>query len=134
MSVVESAEPEWIELETVHAAHSRSLAEHGGAEGVRDHGLLESAMERPRNRFAYEGVSDPVELAATYMVGLAKNHPFVDGNKRTAFIAGGAFLIINGFRLMAEEADATVTMMGVAAGAINEGALAGWIRSKTVSI
>lgn len=125
------AEPEWIELATVKAAHDRSIALHGGLPGLRDEGLLESAMERPRNRYFYEGVEDVVELAATYCVAVASNHPFADGNKRAAFLCLLLFLRLNGRRLTADRVDATRVVLGVAAGEMGIEALAGWIRANS---
>ena len=95
---------------------------------MRDRGLLESALERPKNRFYYEVVGDLCDLAATYGVGIAKNHPFADGNKRSAFIALATFLFINHRPLTADQTDATTTMLGVAAGDIDIDQLAAWIR------
>lgn len=120
--------PQWLELETVLAAHDEALAIDGGATGVRDIGLLISALERPRNRYHYEDAADLCELAAAYAVGIAKNHPFADGNKRSAFIAMATFLMINGRPLRAEQADATTAMLAVASGDMEEAALADWIR------
>lgn len=128
---VDTREPEWLEIETVLAAHEETLAIDGGASGVRDMGLLESALERPRNRFFYEGESDLSALAATYAVGIAKNHPFADGNKRSAFIAAATFLFVNSRPLSASQDDATVTMLAVAAGEIDIDALATWIRTNS---
>jgi death-on-curing protein len=108
--------------------HNESLSEHGGAPGLRDQGLLDSALARPMQIALYEA-PDLAELASAYGVGLAKNHPFIDGNKRVAFLAVGLFLAINGFRLSASQVDATLTMLGVAAGDIDEAALALWIRA-----
>ncbi len=107
--------------------HDESLAEHGGLAGMRDEGLLDSALVRPRNVLAH-GDPDFAALAAAYGFGLAKNHPFVDGNKRAAFLSIGLFLAINGLRLVATQADATLTMLAVAAGEIDEAALGDWIR------
>ena len=120
--------PDWLELETVLAFHDETLAIDGGAVGLRDQGLLESALERPKNRYFYEGVEDISDLAATYCVGIVKNHPFADGNKRSAFIGMMVFLLINGVRLTASQEDATITMLGVAAGDIDIDELAAWIR------
>jgi death-on-curing protein len=117
----------WIDQQALLLLHADSLAEHGGAPGLRDEGLLESALARPRNLMAY-GQPDVAALAACYGVGLAKNHPFVDGNKRAAFLAVGLFLALNGQRLVAGQADATLTMLGVAAGTIDEAQLAAWVR------
>ena len=118
----------WIDRRLLVILHDESLAAHGGASGLRDEGLLESALARPLNLVAY-GNPGVCELAAAYGVGLAKNHPFVDGNKRAAFLAVGLFLRLNGHRLMASQADATVTMLGVAAGEINEAEFAQWLRT-----
>ncbi len=122
------AEPRWITKLGVIVLHDMSIATDGGAPGIRDEGLLESALDRPRNRFHYEGVTDLPALAATYAVGLAKNHAFADGNKRAAFIAAGLFLDKNGFSLTATQADAALTMLAVAAGEIDIDQLAHWIR------
>lgn len=110
--------------------HDESIAEHGGAPGIRDEGLLESALARPLNLVA-DGAPDWAELAACYGVGLAKNHPFVDGNKRAAFLAVGLFLALNGRRLVATQAVATMTMLAVAAGSVDEPAFATWLRRHT---
>ena len=118
----------WIDRRLLVILHDESLAEHGGASGMRDAGLLESALARPLNLVAY-GDPDVADLAAAYGVGLAKNHPFVDGNKRAAFLAVGLFLRMNGHRLTASQADATITMLGVAAGEINEADFAPWVRA-----
>jgi len=128
------AEPEWIEIATVKAAHDRSIALHGGLPGLRDEGLLESAMERPRNRYFYEGMEDIVELAATYCVAVASNHPFADGNKRAAFLCLLLFLRLNGLRLTAERVDATRTILAVAAGEIGIVPLAEWIRANSAEV
>ena len=117
----------WIDRQALCLLHDESLAEHGGSSGLRDEGLLESALARPRNLAAY-GEPDIADLAASYAVGLAKNHPFVDGNKRAAFLAVGLFLALNGYRLVSSQADATLTMLAVAAGDIDEPTFAAWIR------
>lgn len=121
----------WIDRRALLLLHGESLAEHGGGEGIRDEGLLDSALARPLNQVAY-GEPDLADLAASYGVGLAKNHPFVDGNKRAAFLAVGMFLYLNGYRLQAAQADATLTMLAVAAGDITEAEFAAWIRSHAV--
>jgi len=110
--------------------HDESLAEHGGAAGLRDAGLLESALARPQHLAVY-GEPDLADLAAAYGVGIAKNHAFVDGNKRAAFLAVGLFLGVNGWRLVATQVDATLTMLAVAAGDIDEPTFAAWVRSHT---
>jgi death-on-curing protein len=117
----------WVDRRALELLHDESIAEHGGASGLRDEGLLESALARPLNLAAY-GEPDVAELAAAYGVGLAKNHPFVDGNKRAAFLAVGMFLALNGKRLVATQADATLTMLAVAAGSMDEPTFAQWLR------
>lgn len=112
--------------------HDESLAEHGGAEGVRHEGLLDSALARPLNVVAYSDAADSPDvatLAASYGVGLAKNHAFVDGNKRAAFLAVGLFFALNGWRLQCTQAEATFTMLAVAAGDLSEDAFADWLRA-----
>lgn len=118
----------WLRRASLVLLHDESLAEHGGAPGLRDAGLLESAMARPVNLAMYAN-PDVAELAACYGVGLAKNHAFVDGNKRAAFLAVGLFLLLNGKRLVATQVDATRTMLSVAAGDMDEPAFAQWIRT-----
>ncbi|CAN5460318.1 type II toxin-antitoxin system death-on-curing family toxin [soil metagenome] len=118
----------WIDQRLLTILHDESLADHGGSSGLRDAGLLESALARPLNLVAY-GDPDFAELAASYGVGLAKNHPFVDGNKRAAFLAVGLFLRLNGHRLIASQADALIAMMSVASGDLNEADFAEWIRT-----
>lgn len=118
----------WVHRAALELLHDESLAEHGGAPGLRDEGLFESALARPVNLAAY-GQPDLAALAASYGVGLAKNHPFVDGNKRVAFLATGLFLMLNGHRLVATQAEATLTMLAVAVGTLDEGAFATWIRT-----
>jgi death-on-curing protein len=117
----------WVNRQVLLLLHEESLAEHGGAPGLRDGGLLDSALARPLNLALY-GDPDVAELAAAYGIGLAKNHAFVDGNKRAAFLALGMFLALNGHRLRATQVDATLTMLAVAAGEISEKGLSQWIR------
>ena len=117
----------WIDPRAISAIHDEQLAEHGGAAGLRDANLLESALARPMNLAAYEE-PNAAALAASYAVGLAKNHPFVDGNKRTAFVALELFLALNGFVLNASDVECVTTMLAVAAGEIDEATLADWIR------
>lgn len=121
-------EPRWISKEALLILHDRSIALHGGAPGLRDDGLLESALARPINRFHYEGDQDLCVLAATYLLGLVSNHPFADGNKRAGFLAAGLFLRLNGLRLTANQADAARVVLEVAAGSRELAPLAGWIR------
>lgn len=123
--------PIWLEKAAIIALHDRSLALHGGPAGVRNEGLLDSALQRPLNRFHYEGVGDISALAATYAVGVASNHPFIDGNKRAAYQAMILFLALNGSPLKADKVDAIQTMLDVAAGRIDIEALTVWIRNNT---
>ncbi|RLA43331.1 MAG: type II toxin-antitoxin system death-on-curing family toxin [Gammaproteobacteria bacterium] len=119
-------EPTWIINETVLPVHSLLLAEHGGGVGIRDEGLLESALSRPIQKFSHEPKPSIFELAASYSFGLAKNHPFVDGNKRTAFTVGTLFLELNGYRLTAPEPIAAVAFEDLASGKLSESELANW--------
>jgi len=123
-------EPEWIGVETALAIHEEQIAEHGGGEGVRDRGLLESALARPRNAWGY-GVTDICTLAAALGHGIARNHPFVDGNKRTAFVVVETFLILNGAELGALDAESVVAMLDLAAGEMTEDEFADWLRAHT---
>lgn len=118
---------EWIDAGLLLAVHDVQIAEHGGGEGLRDAGLLESALARPVNLAAY-GQPDVADLAAAYGFGIAKNHPFVDGNKRTAFVAMELFLDLNGYELTAGDAEALPVMLALAAGDLAETALAEWVR------
>jgi death on curing protein len=117
----------WINKQALLLLHSESLAEHGGLAGLRDDGLLDSALARPLNLAAY-GMPDIADLAASYAVGIAKNHPFVDGNKRAAFLDVGLFLAVNGYRLTADQVSATHTMLAVAEGKLDNAAFAAWLR------
>jgi death-on-curing protein len=117
----------WLHHEVVLAIHEEQLAEHGGGAGIRDTGLLESALAKPRHAAAY-GTPDVADLAAAYGYGLSRNHPFLDGNKRTGFVAIELFLLLNGHELHAPDADCVMTMLAVAAGEITEAQLAAWIR------
>lgn len=124
----------WLCLDAtvLRAVHEEQLAEHGGAPGTRDDGLFESALARPKNLAAY-GEPDVHALAAAHGVGLAKNHPFVDGNKRTAFVAVELFIELNGHELVASDADCVLTMLAVAAGRMDETAFAHWLRQHSRS-
>jgi len=125
----------WISKAALVMLHDESLTEHGGGAGVRDAGLLDSALNRPLNVLAYGDPGNPPDvamLAASYGVGLAKNHAFVDGNKRAAFLAVGLFLALNGWRLQCSQAEATLTMLALAAGDLSEDEFAGWLRRHTV--
>jgi death-on-curing protein len=121
-------EPVWLEPRAILILHRESLEEHGGLDGIRDEGLLESAMARPKNLFFYEGVSELPRLAAAYAHGIARNHPFNDGNKRAAFIAAVLFLRMNGLRVNASQVLATQTMLELAAGNLEEHAFGEWLR------
>lgn len=118
----------WIDAAVIRVVHEEQLAEHGGGSGVRDAGLLESALARPLQLAAY-GSPDIAALAAAYGYGLAKNHPFIDGNKRTAFVAVELFLALNGHLLTADDAACVITMLRVAGGEMDEESFAAWIRS-----
>ena len=121
-------EPLWIEARDVLAIHDRLLALHGGATGLRDMGLLESALARPRQSYTYSETSDVIEMAALYTAGVIRNHPFVDGNKRTGFVIGILFLELHGFEFRASEADATQAVMDLAAGTLDGAGYGAWLR------
>lgn len=120
-------EPEWLTVTMIVAIHDEQLAIHGGLAGMRDGALLESAVDRPRNKWAYESAELP-ELAESYGYGIAKNHPFADGNKRTSLLAIYTFLGINGIDFIAAEADAAAMIFSLAAGEVSEESLTRWIR------
>ena len=120
--------PVWVLRETALVLHDQLVAQFGGSPGVRDQGLLELALARPENLFAY-GQPSLFEMAASYAFGLVKNHPFVDGNKRTGFTVAVLFLELNGCRFRATEADATVQTLALAAGALDEAGYAAWLRA-----
>lgn len=122
----------WIPLPIILAVHDEQLFEHGGLRGIRDQGLLESALARPEHLAAY-GTPDFAELAAAYGYGIARNHPFADGNKRSAFVATLLLLRLNGFDLTATDADKVFIMLDVAAGNLSEHAFADWIRRHSTS-
>ena len=140
--------PVWIDAKALRLLHGESLAEHSGLSGMRNEGLLMSALARPLNLFAYEGVTDIPRLAAAYAYGitearpahgektspsfLAKNHPFADGNKRAAFLCIGLFLALNGYSLQVEQKEAVNTILALAAGDLDESALTAWIAKYTV--
>jgi death-on-curing protein len=128
-------EPIWIQQRMVIAAHEESLAEHGGPAGIRDLGMLESALARPKNLFAYSEKEPSLQrMAAAYAFGIAANHPFVDGNKRTALIASITFLKLNGLQVTAEKADRYLTFYGLAAGTVSEEELAEWFVKNTSTL
>ncbi len=120
-------EPEWLSLDIALAVHDRQLAEHGGPTGVRDQGVLESALARPLNQWTY-GEDDLCALAAAYAYGIARNHPFADGNKRTAWVFARLFLRLNGQSLSFTPREAIDTVLALAAGEITEDELADWFR------
>ncbi|MGB7202175.1 MAG: type II toxin-antitoxin system death-on-curing family toxin [Pyrinomonadaceae bacterium] len=120
----------WLKIDRVLAIHSRLIAEHGGSDGVRDLGLLESALGRPVNIHAYEPDSDIAQLAAAYAFGIVKNHPFIDGNKRTGYVAMETFLLRNGFELNGTPADKYLTIISLAEGTLSEQQLADWLRER----
>ena len=122
----------WIERSVILAIHEMQLAEHGGGNGIRDVNLLESALARPMNLVAY-GAPDAPALAAAYGYGLSRNHAFIDGNKRTGFVAAELFLRLNGYQLAAGDADCVLTMLAVAAGDITEDEFADWLRRHAVA-
>lgn len=121
----------WVRADVVHAIHDAQLAEHGGPPGVRDEGALESALARPHNQASY-GKPDASALAAAYAYGLVRNHPFLDGNKRTGWVVARAFLADNGFRLQFDPADAVRTVEALAAGKFSEVELAAWFRERII--
>ncbi len=123
-------QPEWVLRAVVFAAHEQSLAQFGGSAGVRDEGLLDSALARPLNLFAYDKPS-LFDLAASYAFGIVKNHPFIDGNKRTGFIAAVAFLELNGYTFRASEVDATLQTLALAAGDISEAVFSEWLKANS---
>ena len=122
----------WLNRDVVLALHEVSLARFGGSAGIRDEGLLESALMRPQMLVHYEPSTRAPELAAAYAYGILKNHPFIDGNKRTAFLAAYVFLRDNGLRFMADQTDIVVHMLGAAAGSVSEQRLAEWFESACV--
>jgi len=126
-------EPTWLSMPAILAIHGMLLAEHGGAAGLRDEGLLESAMAGPRNQFIY-GESDLFQIAAAYAFALTRNHPFVDGNKRTAFAAAGIFLELNGHQLKASEPDAVLAVLALSKGELDAKGFRDWLRISSVKL
>ena len=126
-------EPVGIDERDVLVLHDRLLALHGGAEGVRDQGLLQSALGRPLNIFHYEDEAGVIRLATAYTAGIVRNHPFVDGNKRTGFVTGILFLELNGFRFTASEVEATRAVLEIAAGTMDEAGYEAFLRANSRS-
>jgi death-on-curing protein len=127
-------EPRWVLEDVALAVHQMLLAEHGGSPGIRDKSLLDSALARPKQRLAYEPDSTLFELAASYSFGIAKNHPFIDGNKRVALAVGAVFLELNGFELDAPEPEAVIMFEQLAAGNLAEAELADWFKKSCTPI
>lgn len=124
----------WILDDVVLAVHDEQLAEHGGLSGVRDLGAVQSALARPRNLAGYEDCDDLARLAAAYVYGIARNHGFSDGNKRTALVTGDLFLMLNGYQLKSSPADNVMAILGVAEGSLSEEELTRWIRNNIEEI
>lgn len=131
---IDTIEPEWLTEQDAIAIHRRQLSEHGGGDGVRDMGLLQSALARPQNAFHYNKVISLSKLAACYGFGIAKNHAFIDGNKRTAYVVMRAFLVLNGFDIKATLEEKYLTFYAVASGDLTEEQLADWLQSKMVEL
>lgn len=125
-------EPIWLELTVVLAIHDEQLAEHGGQSGVRDYAALDSALSRPKHRFAY-GSTSLAELAASLAFGISRNHPFIDGNKRTSLVVAELFLRLNAVELGATDADCVATLLALAAGELSEGQLTAWLERHSLS-
>lgn len=123
-------EPVWVFREVVFALHEQSLAQFGGSAGVRDEGLLDSALGKPLNLFAY-GQPILFDLAASYGYGIVRNHPFIDGNKRTGFLVAVVFLELNGYKFQATEVDATLKILALAAGELSEAEFAEWLKANS---
>lgn len=125
-------EPTWLDQTVLEALHTDQLLEHGGGLGIRDEALLETALARPKQKWHYAAETELAPLAAAYAHGIAKHHPFIDGDKRTAFVALYTFLALNGFELEASEPEVVDMMIGTADGSISEDELAGWVRARLV--
>jgi death-on-curing protein len=124
----------WVLDEVVLATHDEQLSEHGGLSGIRDRGAVESALARPRNLVAYEACDDVARLAAAYTYGIARNHGFADGNKRTALVTADLFLMLNGYELVSSPVENVLTILGVADGTLSEDELTAWIRKNIKSL
>jgi death-on-curing protein len=127
-------DPIWVLKASVLASHSEQLAEHGGSDGIRDEGLLDSALAKPLNVFAYGENVDLFTLAASYAFGIARNHAFIDGNKRTANVVSEGFLYLNGWRIMTSKEDKYFTFLHLADGSLSEEEMAAWFRAHAVAI
>ena len=125
-------EPTWLDRPILEALHADQIMEHGGSLGIRDEGLLESALARRQQKWHYEPRTDLATLAAAYAFGVAKNHPFIDGNKRATLVSAYTFLAVNGFELEVPEPEAMTVILGTADGSISEEDLASWIRSHLI--
>ena len=125
-------EPRWLTPFIIERVHDEQIREHGGEYGVRDDSLLRSALDRPKNTFAYDETADLIDLAADYTFGISRNHPFVDGNKRTAFLAAFIFLELNGLTIEAQETDVVALITALSAGDIDRDDYARWLRQHTV--
>lgn len=125
-------EPTWLDRAIVEVLHTDQILEHGGGPGIRDEGLLESALARPKQKWHYAPGTDIATLGAAYAFGLAKNHPFIDGNKRAALVALYTFLAINDFELDAAEPETVSVIIGIADGTLSEDALASWIQAHLI--
>ena len=124
-------EPLWIEIRDVLAIHDRNLALHGGAGGIRGQGLLESALARPRQHYVDANSPGIIQMAGLYTAGIVRNHPFVDGDKRTGFVTGILFLELNGFDFESNEEDAPPAVLGLAAGRLDEAGYVAWLRANS---
>ena len=122
----------WVSLDAVLAIHKRQIAEHGGSDGVRDDGLLLSALARPQNLQAYSEDADIAAFAASYAFVIAKNHPFIDGNKRMALVVMRTFLLVNGYTFQASQQDKYTTFLKLADGSLSDDELVNWVRSKII--
>ncbi len=127
-------EPIWVEKPELLVVHSRQLAEHGGSDGIRDESLLDSALAKPRNIFAYEDSATLPRLAASYAFGIARNHAFVDGNKRTALVVAEGFLRFNGLKIVAPPEEKYLTFLHLAEGSLGEEEMAAWFTSHAVPL
>jgi len=125
-------EPTWLDRAVLEVLHTDQIQEHGGSLGIRDEGLLESALARPQHKWHYDPTTDLSTLAAAYAFGIAKNHPFIDGNKRAALVTLYTFLALNGFELEAPEPEVVSVIVGTADGSLSEEVLASWIRAHLI--